>query len=299
MVVGGGLVLALSLPAAPPSWRLAGHADPGPPSQSQINAAAGQVRQQQAALGAQQGRLSAAAAALVRLQVQAEVLTERYDQVQVDEQRAASAYQVTEARLGAAQQAEGASQRRLASLAAEEFESGGGFDPVTAMLGNASGPQGYLNQAGLGQVLAQHGTATLAQNQANEVVARVFRTQAHELLLAKQADLRAAAALKRAIEAAMARQQAFVRADRVQRDKLAGALAKAQAHEVALREAAQAAARAAAAAGSASAPAWAYGSGASSSQGDVAANWALTQLGKPYQWGGGAAPDPTATTAPA
>src|SRR5581483_4621134 len=137
-----------------------------------------------------------------------------------------------------------------------------------------------------------------------ETVAGVFRTQAHELLLAQQADLRAAAALKQAIQAAVARQQAFVRADRTQRDRTAGALAKAQARESALRAArraalaaaaaaaararAEAAARAAAAGSSSgtSAPAWAYGSGASSSQGDVAANWALTQLGKPYQWGG-------------
>ena len=32
------------------------------------------------------------------------------------------------------------------------------------------------------------------------------------------------------------------------------------------------------------------GSGASATQGDIAANWALSQLGKPYQWGG-AGPD--------
>ena len=29
-----------------------------------------------------------------------------------------------------------------------------------------------------------------------------------------------------------------------------------------------------------------WGSGATATQGDIAANWALTQLGKPYQWGG-------------
>ena len=55
--------------------------------------------QHQAALGAAQGKLSAASAELARLQTQAEVLIERYDQAQVNEQRAASAYQVTEARL--------------------------------------------------------------------------------------------------------------------------------------------------------------------------------------------------------
>jgi cell wall-associated NlpC family hydrolase len=315
VMLGCGLLMALSLPTAMPRWRLAGN--PGPPSPAQINAAAGQVRQRQAALGAEQGRLSAADAELANLQVQAEVLTERYDEALVDEQRAATAYRITEARLGAAQRAESASARRLAGLAAEEFESGGGFDPVTAMLGNASGPQGYLNQVGLGQVLAQYGTDTLAMNQANDVVARVFRAQAHDLLVARQADLRAAAYLKQAIQASVARQLTLVRADRTQRDRLAHQLASAQAHEAALQAARQAAlaaaaaraaaaaaaaARAAAAAagasqagasqagsaqaGSAQVPSWAWGSGASASQGDIAANWALTQIGRPYQWGG-------------
>jgi cell wall-associated NlpC family hydrolase len=220
----------------------------------------------------------------------------------VNEQRAASAYRVTEARLGQAQRQENSSQRRLANLAAEEFESGGGFDPMTAMLGDASGPQAYMSQVGIGQVLAQSGTDVLAANQANDVVAKVFRTQAHDLLTAQQADLRAANDLKLAIRSAVARQTAFVTATKDSRNKLAGQLAVAQAHESALQQARQAAleaaaqraaaaaARAAAAAagsqGSTQAPSWARGSGATATQGDIAANWALTQLGKPYQWGG-------------
>ena len=158
---------------------------PNPPSQAQINAAENRVRQQQAALGAQQGQLSSANAQLASLQVQAEVLTQRYDQTLVDEQRAAAAYRVTEARLRYAQQAQDASQQRLARLAASEFESGGGFGPMTSMLGNASGPQGYLNEVGLGQVLAQNGTDTVAEAQANDVVAGAFRKQAHDLLVGR------------------------------------------------------------------------------------------------------------------
>jgi cell wall-associated NlpC family hydrolase len=294
IIMACGLLVVLSLPAALPRWRLDGN--PNPPSQAQINAAKNKVRQQQAALGGEQGRLSAAAAELARLQVQAEALTERYDEVQVDEQRAAAAYRVTEARLKYAQQAEAASQDQLAGLAAEEFESGGGFDSMTAMLGDANGPQGYLNEVGLGQVLAQYGTDTLAESQANEVVARVFRTQAHDLLAAEQADLRAAGELRVAIQAAVARQLAFVQADKAERDTIARQLASAQAREAALQAAREAAlaAQAAAAAGSpeapAQAPSWAWGSGASVTQGDIAANWALTQLGKPYQWGA-AGPD--------
>jgi len=308
VIIACGVLAVLSIPATVPRWRLDGN--PTPPSQAQINAAENKVRQQQAALGAQQGKLSASAAQLAQLQTQAEVLIERYDKVLIDEQRAAAAYQVTEAKLKYAEKAEAATKQQLAALAAEEYESGGGFGPMSEMLGNSSGPQGYLNQVGLGTVLAQAGTDTLAEAQADDVVAKVFRTQAHELLVAEQSDLSAATALKVAIQAAVARQQAVVQVQADQRDKLASSLASAKTQAAQLKaaraaalaaEAAAAAARAAAAAaraaaaaksaeGPSQAPAWAYGSGASASQGDIAANWALTQLGKPYQWGA-AGPD--------
>jgi cell wall-associated NlpC family hydrolase len=303
MIIACGVLVVLSIPATLPRWQLDGN--PAPPSQAQIIAAENKVRQQQAALGAQQGKLSASAAQLAQLQTQAELLIERYDKVLIDEQRAAAAYQVTEAKLKYAEQTQAATKQRLAALAAEEYESGGGFGPMSAMLGNSSGPQGYLNQVGLGTVLAQAGADTLAEAQADDVVAKVFRSQAHELLVAEQSDLRAAAALKVAIQAAVARQQAVVQVQADQRDKLASSLASAKTQAAQLKaaraaalaaEAAAAAARAAAAAaraaaaaksaeGPSQAPAWAYGSGASASQGDIAANWALTQLGKPYQWG--------------
>src|SRR5438477_2290131 len=142
VVVGCGLLMALTPPAAQARPRLEGH--PKPPSQAQINAAENQVRQHQAALGTEQGKLSAANAELNKLQTQAEVLIERYDQAQVNEQRAASAQAVTEARLRQAERQQAASRLRVARLAAQQFESGGGFSPVTAMLGNADGPQAYL-----------------------------------------------------------------------------------------------------------------------------------------------------------
>ncbi len=234
--------------------RFAADGKPSPPTQAQINAAENKVKQQQAALGAQQGQLSSADAELNSLQVQAEVLTQRYDQTLVDEQRAAAAYKVTEARLQYAQRAQDASQQQLARLAASEFESGGGFGPMTSMLGSAGGPQGYLNGVGLGQVLAQNGTDTVAQAQANNVVASAFRKQAHELLAAQQADLQAASHLKLAIEAAVSRQQEFVRASQAKRNSLASQLATAKAHANALQAARQAALAAAAAAAPAGSP---------------------------------------------
>ena len=160
------------------------------------------------------------------------MLTERYNQVRVNEQRAASAYTVTQARLRHAERQQAASRDKVAALAAEEFESGGGFDPVTAMIGDAHGPQAYLRQVGMGQVLAQWGTETLAANQANNAVAAVFRTQAHKLLVAQQADLRAANDLKVAIASAVNRQQTLVRLTKGKRDKLASQLAAAQAGRI-------------------------------------------------------------------
>jgi cell wall-associated NlpC family hydrolase len=294
----------LLLPSSAVRWRLDGN--PGPPSAAEIGVAAGQVSRHQAALGTEQHKLSAANLQLTALRDQAEILTERYDQTMVNEQRALAAYQITEARLGDAQRAESLSERRVGNLAAEEYESGGGFGSAVDMLGDAQGPQAYLNQLGLSQVLAEYGTDTLAENQANDAVATVFRTQAHDLLVARQADLRAATDLRQAVQSAIARQAAFVQADKNTAAALSAQLAAAQAHEAALQTARQealaaAAARQAAAASkdaaaagepstSIQAPSWAYGSGASATQGDIAANWALSQLGKPYLWGG-AGPD--------
>ncbi len=123
----------------------------------------------------------------------------------------------------------------------------------------------------------------------------MFRAQAHKLLLARQAALQAANDLKVAIQAAVSRQQTFVKLTKGKRNKLAGELATAQSTASSLKAARQAALAAAAAeraaaaggpSGSSQVPSWAWGSGASAGQGDIAANWALTQLGKPYLWGG-------------
>jgi cell wall-associated NlpC family hydrolase len=311
-VIGCGLLLGITAgvtagSAAPASaGRLHGRLEgnPRPPSAADVNAAEGKVSQRTAALGRQQARLAASNARLVALQTQAEVLTERYDKTEVAEQSAATAYQGTLRRLAAAEQAATASHRQVASLAASDFELNGGFDGIAAMLGDAHGVQAYLNQLSLGQEFASHRTDILARNQADTEVAGLFRTQARSLLKAEQADLRSAAALKTAIQAAVASQGAAVKAAMAARNQAAGQLSAARAHAAALAAARQAALAAAAARAAAEAaadvpaagspgggsstsqaPSWAYGSGASSTQGDIAANWALAQLGKPYVWG--------------
>jgi cell wall-associated NlpC family hydrolase len=206
-------------------------------------------------------------------------------------------------KLAAAQSAEESSQREVANLAATEYETQGGFDPMAAMLGDAHGVQAYLNQVGLGQEFATRSTDILASNAADSVVAGVFRSEASAALKARKADVRQAATLKTAIEAAVTRQLAAVKATKSETSQLSSLLqsAKITAQSLASRreavlaaQAAAAAAAEAAAAGQNTAPAASSpgqvisfpDSPASSQQGNIAADWALSQIGRPYQWGG-------------
>jgi cell wall-associated NlpC family hydrolase len=308
------LLACLLLTAAAAGQQGAARASGPGPSAGAVSAAAGQVGKRAAALSAARVKLAAANARLASLRVQAEVIIERYDRTLVAMQQAAAAYRAAEARLARAAAAEQASHRRVAALAAHEYEAGAGFGTMAAMLGNSGGPQGFINGTAAEQQLAQQGADVLAQSQASKVVADVFRAQARRALDAERAAARRAKALKVAIEAAVAGQTAAVQAIQASTKRLERALGAAKAREYELQQARQralAAARArqqarlasqeAASGGSggsggftpAIAPggssSWAssysLAQGASVAQGNTAAAWALTQLGKPYQWG--------------
>ena len=297
-LAGCGLLTAAGLTAAPPRVELDGNPVP---SAGQVQAAQNKVNQRAAALGKHEEKLAAANAKLTDLETQAEILTENYDRTVVAEQQAASAYTTAVKNLAQAEGAQRSSQRQVANLAATEFETQGGFDPMAAMLGDAHGVQAYLNQVGLGQEFATRGTDILARDSADSVVAGVFRSEARTALRQEQADLRQASALKTAIQAAVARQLAAVRTAKSVTSQLSGLLQGAKATEQALAAerqaalAAEAAAAAARAAQQSAVPAGSAASGeavsypdapASSQQGNIAADWALSQIGAPYQWGG-------------
>ena len=207
-LAGCGLVMAAGLIEAPPRAQLDGNPVP---SAGQVQAAQNKVDRGAAALGKQEEKLAAANAKLTDLETQAEILTENYDKTVVAEQQAESAYTTAVANLAQAQGAQKSSQRQVVNLAATEFETEGGFDPMVAMLGDAHGVQAYLNQVGLGEEFATRRTDILANNSADSVVAGVFRSEARTALRQRQADLRQAAALKTAIQAAVARQLAAVK----------------------------------------------------------------------------------------
>ena len=298
-MAGCGLLTAAGLAGAPPRMALDGNPVP---SAGQVQAAQNQVNQRAAALGQADERLAAANAKLTDLETQAEILTENYDKSIVGEQQAQAAYTTAVNKLAGAQSAQRSSRRQVADLAATEFETQGGFDPMAAMLGDAHGVRAYLNQIGLGQVFARNRTDILAKNSADSVVAGVFRAEARIALTQKQTDVRQAAILKTAIQAAVSQQLAAVKTTKSVTSHLSGLLqgakmteqslaAKRQAALAADAAAAAAAARAAqqraaSAASASSAPVSFPNSPASSQQGNIAADWGLSQIGRPYQWGG-------------
>jgi cell wall-associated NlpC family hydrolase len=301
VVAGFGLLAATGLAATPPQLALAS----GPvPSAGQVQAAQNKVNQRAAALGKQNAQVAAANAQLTDLQNQAEILTEDYDRAVVAQQLAQKAYTTAVNKLADAESTERTSQRAVGALAANEYETQGGFDPMAAMLGDAHGVTAYLNQMGLGQVFTSRRTDILARNNADSVVARVFRTQASSALKQRKAAAQQAAKLKTAIQAAVAQQLIVVKQTNSVASQLSSRLNSAKNHanhlanqraQALAAEAAAAAAKAAAAArqaaasegnaGSATSASEFNGSTASSSQGNIAANFAISQIGKPYQWG--------------
>jgi cell wall-associated NlpC family hydrolase len=311
-LLAGGVLVGAAAVGVPAQARAAGPPPPGPAAGSSPAAsAAGQVSGREAALSAARVQLAAASARLASLRTQAEVTTEQYDKTMVNLHQAQAAYRDAMTRYGRATRAEAASRRRVAALAAQDYEAGGGFGTLAAMLGDGGGPQAYAEGADVEQQLAQQGDDVLSHSQAAAVVAGVFRSQAQRELAAERSAVRQAATLKTAIVASVARQQAAVRAIGASTKQLETELGAAQAREYELAQAGQRSAAARqdrqqalaaqhAAAGNpvTTAPAaggYTYGTwpssyslaqGASAEQGNIAANWALSQLGKPYQWGG-------------
>jgi cell wall-associated NlpC family hydrolase len=289
-----------------PSYRLDGNPGPGTAA---LNRASGLVAQRSAALARARARVTAVTAVLSRLETQAEAATEAYDEAVANEQQAAAAYQAAEARMAVARHTAAAARQRVAAQAAADYESQGGMGPLAVMVGGPGGPSAYLNAIGIEQVLAEHRTDTLATDRADRAVATVFRSQAATSLAQEKADVVQVNALRLAAQVAVEHQVAAVSAAKSARGQAATLLAIARTNDARLqaehRAAVLAAEQAAAAqlaverearssggpvAEPVSGTTWAAGSGATAEQGDIAANWALSQIGKPYQWGA-AGPD--------
>jgi cell wall-associated NlpC family hydrolase len=280
------------------------------PNEGALSSAQNLVASRAAALARAGARAKTLGAALSGLRTQAEALAEQYDHEVALEQQASAAYQAAEARLTAARASERRAAAQLAQLAAADYEADGGPSMAAVAFAGITDPRGYLGALGLQQVMDQQRVDLLAARQADTIVTRLFGRQAAALLAQRRTAAQAASFLKAAVIAAVGRQAGLVRQADTSRSRLAAETADARASEASLAAAGASGAPSGApaapltvvgppspvaasvlaggpsgAAAGVFAPDWAPDAGASAAQGNLAADWALTQLGQPYQWG--------------
>ncbi|MFC4057259.1 NlpC/P60 family protein [Planomonospora corallina] len=291
-----GLVAGLVVAAAAPAGAVP--ADPGP-SAGEVARAGAEAREQSRRLGAATARLAEAEAELESLTTRAEKLIEAYNGEMVLLARAEERHRAATEQVRAAEAEVEDARRAVAALAAQSY---GGMDPAMVMMARMGGgaDTGYLQRMSVMTHVGSGQAELLGQlRDAREVLA-VLREQAQDAYGEQQAAARRAAEAKRAAEQAVAEQVAETRglaAERAvleQRADRARSTAERLARErqAALERARLERARRAAArrdrarnggrgSGGPGGSGWATGS---SARGDIAADWALTQLGKPYVW---------------
>jgi cell wall-associated NlpC family hydrolase len=269
---------------------------PGPPTR--LQQAENLAAARRAALARARAAVTAQGKTLAALRTRAEVLTERYDQATLAEQQASDAYAVAVARLTAARRTERADAKRLGAQAAADLEAGAGQGQLELVLGGVGAsqdrPDGYFAAISLEEVLADNRIDLVAANQAESAVTTVFAREADAALAHKRAVLAAARALRSAVQAAVAVQLLTVRAGKARQATVQAQLDRAEKVVADLTSGRGAGAGTGTGTGTGTAagdgdftlPAVPAGPAATAVQGVTAANWALTQLGKPYRWGG-------------
>ena len=248
------------------------------------------ARARAAELARAAARTATLATVLTALRTQAEMLTERYDHEAELARQAAAGYRGTLGLLATARAAERRDSLRLARQAAAEYEADGGQGMTVALLAQTADPQAYLRVLGVQQVMDAQRADLVAASRADEIVYRLFARQAAVQIAQQRAAAQAADELRLAVTAAVGHQAGALTRARASRARLAAELANARAGEASAAASQGTSSGGAAGPDGASpgvtAPDWALSAGASAAQGNTAANRALTQLGKPYQWGG-------------
>ncbi|MFI0420190.1 C40 family peptidase [Spongiactinospora sp. 9N601] len=266
------------------------------PATARPDPSAGDVAEARRAVDVREQRLSTAAAGLADARA-------RLGELSAAAERAVEAYNGERVRLAAAERAHLAAAERQraagahlaqarADVAALAAQSYGGVDltrPMAAVVaaGGNGGMPGYLHQASVLHHLSGGRAEVLKRMRDAQEVATILRAQASTAYTERQEAAARAEAARTAAQAALDRQRAQTAAiegqvrdfqDRLDQarseaDRLARERAAAQ--ERAARRRDQATVGAVPAGGS--------GSGGSIG-GDLAADWALAQLGKPYVW---------------
>ncbi|MFC4118593.1 C40 family peptidase [Nonomuraea zeae] len=264
--IGAGLLACwLTVALCPPV-----EADPAP-SARDVKKAREVARDRKKDLGAANVELAVAKSRLGDLAAGVERLVEAYNGEMVRLRYAEERHAQARARLAAADAEVGRAREAVALLAAESYRGLTPMQPVVGMMIDQGDADGFLHRAGVLGQLWDERAAILARMRDAQEVASILRAQAAGAYAIQQAASERARQAKIAAEAAVARQRRETRGLRARTEVLQRQLdaARSRAERLARRRAAAVSLA---------------GLSGGSAMGDLAANWALTQLGKPYVW---------------
>ncbi|MFC7591725.1 C40 family peptidase [Nonomuraea antimicrobica] len=245
-------------------------ADPDGPSSREVERARQTVRERSHDLSRTTAELVTAQSRLNELAAAVERLVEAYNGEVVRLRQAEQAHAQAQVRLAAAAVEVERARQDAALLATESYGGLGSLKPFMGMIVDRGGTDGFLHRAGVLGHLRDERAAFLRRVRDAQEVETILRTQAEWAHAAQQEASERARQAKLAAEAAVARQRRDTRELVARKDSLERQVDAARTRaELLARQ------RAAATAGLVA---------GGSAMGDLAANWALTQLGKPYVW---------------
>jgi cell wall-associated NlpC family hydrolase len=270
--------------------------DPGPGA-NDVERSERQVRERAAEVGRTKAMLAQADGELDRLAIAAASAMERYNGEQVKLRRAQRAYTDTQGRLAEADRRVEESRAELASFAAQVYRDNTGYEPMSSAVAGEGGPQGFMDRAGMVEMLAERRAAMMHRVEAAKTVADVFRRQAKMTLDEQSAAARRADEAKLLAQKAVDTQQASVQRLQAEKRRLERRLGKAEARAAKVKRARELASEKAEAHkarsvfASSGRPAAALTT--SAARGATAVRAALRWLGTRYSWGGGNESGPT------
>ncbi|TDD19527.1 C40 family peptidase [Nonomuraea diastatica] len=242
------------------------------PSSRDVKKVRQTVRERSKRLGETSAKLATAQSRLGRLAAEVERLVEAYNGELVQLRRAEQTNEQAKARLAAADAEVELARRDVALLAAETYGGAAMTEPFLGILIDQGETDGMLHRASVLEHMSSERAAILARMRDAQEVATILRIQAANAYAAHRAATERARLAKTAAKEAVARQRRDTKALRAREEHLQRKVdaARTRAQLLARRKAAAASLAGLVSRGSA--------------LGDVAANWALTQLGKPYVW---------------
>lgn len=276
------------------------------PSAEDVAKARKQVRERAAELKEVALRLAEARARQEELAAQAALAVEAYNEAVVREQAARAEHERAVEAVKRADAMLAEARREVAPIVAQSY---GGYDmtePGLAMMGGPGGPEGYLQRTSLLHHMHTERAQTLQRLRDMRRVRSIMVRRAREAHEEQRRAAERAAEAKRAAEQAVAEQVAQTRRLEEEQARLELLLSQARqrAERLERRRTAPVRVRTSALRTATTTvrtlpvkgvgyrfanAAWvkeALAEGSTAAKGDIAAAWALTQLGKPYRWAG-------------